>query len=69
MNKKPIVKKVIFEYRYGRDAVKRFKLLIKQGQSLSYIGREFNFTRAWASQLFQEFYGMTYREYKKKGLK
>ena len=57
-----------FEIIYGKGAVEKFKNLIEdKNNSLTDVGKQFNFTREYARQVYQKLYGYSYTEtYKRK---
>ena len=57
-----------FEIIYGTGAVKKFKNMIEGPKnSLTDVGKHFNFTREYARQVFQKLHGYPYTEtYKRK---
>jgi hypothetical protein len=57
-----------FEITYGTGAVETFKNMIEDPKnSLTDVGKQFNFTREYARQVFQKLYGYPYtRTYKRK---
>lgn len=57
-----------FEMIYGKGAVEKFKKMIEyKNNSLSDVGKQFNFTREYARQVYQKLYGYPYTEtFKKK---
>ena len=50
--------------RYGETSLNKFEQLLWEKGSLSAVAKYFNFTRAYASYLFKEMYGVPFKEYK-----
>ena len=57
-----------FEIIYGKGAMEKFKNLIEdKNNSLTDVGKQFNFTREYARQVYQKLYGSSYTDsYKRK---
>ena len=53
-----------FEERYGSDSIEKFEDVLCTTGKLSAVAEHFGFTRAYASQWFQQMYKLTFREYK-----